>query len=410
MIPIQILVLSSCLFSLVRGDINHARMSSDARYVVFSSSASDLVPHDTNGVADVFLYDRINDALQCISHSSIDSANGNSDFPAVSDDGSVVAFWSAASNLVEGDTNNRADVFVWHQNTGSLTRASVTTTMAQSSGHTGVSDLSADGVSVALLSDADLATDPPQNESDVFVRNLVEGTTTLLTTHDVPRVRLRVPGAHDVRISGDGKTVMFIWGNDIPSAGDTNRQSDVYIASPSNKLLFCPNAASVDVETLSCVGNLSATGQHAVWSVGRLDNASHSYSWQIGITDVVAKSTTWITGDECREIGIDAIAGDRGVAMDATGRFIAFVGINQHTASMIPVLCDVRDNALFVIDPKLAGHIDECTMMAVASGGHVLLASIRLRCEDGTRGESNLYLIDRETGRAQRVSRPIARN
>ena len=46
--------------------------------------------------------------------------NGYNDGPAVSVDGRFVAFTSVASNLVTADTNQRADVFLWHQGATSV--------------------------------------------------------------------------------------------------------------------------------------------------------------------------------------------------------------------------------------------------------------------------------------------------
>ena len=87
--------------------------SADGRYVAFTSSASNLVAGDTNGFEDVFVRDRATGTTERV---SVDSAgvqgNGNSYVPAISADGRYVAFFSSASNLVPGDTNATDDVFV----------------------------------------------------------------------------------------------------------------------------------------------------------------------------------------------------------------------------------------------------------------------------------------------------------
>jgi pimeloyl-ACP methyl ester carboxylesterase len=81
--------------------------------VAFWSYAGNLVPGDTNIAADVFVHDRVTGATE---RASVDSAgaqgNGGSDSPAISADGRYVAFYSWANNLVPGDTNGRPDVFV----------------------------------------------------------------------------------------------------------------------------------------------------------------------------------------------------------------------------------------------------------------------------------------------------------
>ncbi len=87
-------------------------VSADGRYVAFSSAASNLVPGDT-GVAHIFVHDRLTGETTRV---SVDSAGGegNADSlnPSLSANGRFVIFSSLASNLVPGDTNGKWDVFV----------------------------------------------------------------------------------------------------------------------------------------------------------------------------------------------------------------------------------------------------------------------------------------------------------
>lgn len=81
-------------------------ISADGRYVGFASYASDLVPNDTNGTWDVFIRDRIARKTTQITISSTGAeANADTSSFAISSDGRFVAFNSTASNLVPGDTN-----------------------------------------------------------------------------------------------------------------------------------------------------------------------------------------------------------------------------------------------------------------------------------------------------------------
>jgi hypothetical protein len=88
-------------------------MSADGRYVAFWSYATDLVPGDTNGFADVFVHDRQSSITERVSVAS-DGTQGNSasEYVAVSTDDRYVAFWSLSTNLVPGDTNASPDVFI----------------------------------------------------------------------------------------------------------------------------------------------------------------------------------------------------------------------------------------------------------------------------------------------------------
>ncbi|MGH7992658.1 MAG: TolB family protein, partial [Limisphaerales bacterium] len=82
------------------------QVSANGRYVVFQSDASDLVPGDTNGVTDIFLRDTYTGITRLISVAADGGfANGASTDPVMTPDGTSVAFISAASNLVAGDTD-----------------------------------------------------------------------------------------------------------------------------------------------------------------------------------------------------------------------------------------------------------------------------------------------------------------
>ena len=110
-------------------------ISADGRFVAFSSYASNLVPGDTNGWYDVFIHDRQTGRTQRVSVSSGGAqGNGNSNSPGISADGRFFAFASAAGNLVPGDTNNLADVFVHDRQTGETQRVSVSSGGAQGNG------------------------------------------------------------------------------------------------------------------------------------------------------------------------------------------------------------------------------------------------------------------------------------
>src|SRR5207249_3430991 len=114
-------------------------LSADGRFVAFDSAATDLVAGDTNGASDVFVHDRQTGMTERVSVAS-DGTQGNnaSSCPALSADGRFVAFDSDATNLVAGDTNGATDVFVHDRQTGTTERVSVPSGgRTQSSGNTG---------------------------------------------------------------------------------------------------------------------------------------------------------------------------------------------------------------------------------------------------------------------------------
>ena len=101
-------------------------ISADGRRVAFTSYAPNLVLGDLNGLtgggADVFLYDRFQHTTVKVSTPTFGPVNGESDFPSISATGRFVAFDSTATNLVPGDTNDTGDVFVWDREDGSMRR------------------------------------------------------------------------------------------------------------------------------------------------------------------------------------------------------------------------------------------------------------------------------------------------
>ncbi|MFK8114691.1 MAG: SdrD B-like domain-containing protein, partial [Rubripirellula sp.] len=103
-------------------------ISGDGRWIAFSSGADNIVPNDTNGVTDTFVFDTVSGTTERVSLSSNGSEgnNGSRASLAISDDGRFVAFNSEASNLVPGDTNGFEDLFVYDRETDQIARMNVT--------------------------------------------------------------------------------------------------------------------------------------------------------------------------------------------------------------------------------------------------------------------------------------------
>ncbi|MEG3843435.1 DUF4347 domain-containing protein, partial [Microcoleus sp. herbarium14] len=144
-------------------------ISRDGRYVVFASADSKLVKDDTNRARDIFLRDTVNSTTTLISVNS----NGYSLYPSISADGRYVSFESAATNLVNGDTNGQLDIFLRDTVKNTTSRISVDSNGNQGNGESGASSISADGRYVAFASKAsNLASGDTNGEYDIFVRIL----------------------------------------------------------------------------------------------------------------------------------------------------------------------------------------------------------------------------------------------
>ena len=95
------------------GQCADVAMSADGRYVAFESASSNLVPGDTNEAYDIFVYDRVQESIERVSITSSGyEGNGSSWEPAISADGRYVAFESWAT-FFEGDTGHDLDAFVY---------------------------------------------------------------------------------------------------------------------------------------------------------------------------------------------------------------------------------------------------------------------------------------------------------
>ncbi|HEV7687571.1 MAG TPA: hypothetical protein VGQ80_13425, partial [Acidimicrobiia bacterium] len=158
-------------------------ISADGRFVAFASDATALVAGDRNRAGDVFVHDRKTGQTTLVSTGPNGrSGNGASFSPALSADGRFVAFVSEATDLVRGDTNGDADVFVHDRTTGRTTRVSVASGGGQSTGGAFRPSISADGRYVAFMTDAaNLVSSDDNRASDVFVHDRETGRTVLVS-------------------------------------------------------------------------------------------------------------------------------------------------------------------------------------------------------------------------------------
>jgi Putative Ig domain/Fibronectin type III domain/WD40-like Beta Propeller Repeat len=212
-------------------------ISANGRYVAFVSYASNLVAGDTNGSPDVFVHDMVTGATTRVSVAS-DGTQANDyswNVPAISADGRYVAFYSSASNLVVGDTNNSTDVFVHDTVAGTTTRVSTATGGTQANNNSRSVAISADGNYVAFASDAsNLVAGDTNNATDVFMHDMATGATTRVSvatggtqannTSDGSTNSENPPS-----ISADGRYIAFHSDASNLVAGDTNGQTDVFV-------------------------------------------------------------------------------------------------------------------------------------------------------------------------------------
>jgi Tol biopolymer transport system component len=206
-------------------------ISGDGWYVTFYTSASNLVPDDTNGYPDVFVHDRHTGETTRVSVASdgTQATGGFSDRGTISADGRYVAFQSVSSDLVDGDTNGAEDIFVHDRQTGETTRVSVASDGAQSNDDSDGPCISSDGRYVVFRSYANnLVPGDTNGYADIFVHDRQTGETTRVS---VASDGTQGNGLSDYwpSISGDGRHVAFESEASNLVAGDTNGVQDIFV-------------------------------------------------------------------------------------------------------------------------------------------------------------------------------------
>ncbi|MDQ5928219.1 MAG: hypothetical protein QG633_657 [Patescibacteria group bacterium] len=213
------------------GESAYPSLSGNARIVAFSSDTTFLEPLDANGVTDIFTFDRI---LELYTRVSVDDAgeeaDGSSSRPALSTNGRFVAFESSATNLVPNDTNGVSDVFVYdrYSSVNRLQRVSVDSLGDESDGDSNEASISSDGRYIAFSSYATtLVSDDTNGTQDIFVYDQNTDTVERVSVDDLGN---EGNGAsYDPFISGDGRYVSFVSDANNLVVGDDNGVRDVFL-------------------------------------------------------------------------------------------------------------------------------------------------------------------------------------
>ena len=198
------------------GDSFPAAISTNGQYVLFESAASDLVNNDTNNATDIFLRDLVNHTDYLVSVSAnTTSASGASYNAAMTPDARFIAFVSAANNIVPGDNNGIPDVFVRDRiaGTNSLISVSASNTASYILPSTSESpEITPDGRYVAFYSTATNLVAGVTNAGQVYVRDRIAGTTTWASLNAPILYSSLYSGssvACNPRLSADGAHVVF---------------------------------------------------------------------------------------------------------------------------------------------------------------------------------------------------------
>lgn len=259
-------------------------LSPDGEKVVFTTAASDLGPVDTNETEDVYVKDLTNGTYTLISlnGSGTDSGNGSSYDPAFSPDGTKILFTSLASDLGPTDTNEYRDLYVRDLENDTTMLVSVNATGTDSGdGRSREASFGPDSTRVLFTSSAnDLGpTDSRRGaggELDVYIRDLVAGTTTLVSVNAAGTDSGNA-GSAQAKFSPDGTKVVFS-------------------SNASNLGPLDGSAGLNDVYVRDLVAGTTSLVSENVWGLGGGNGASEGVSFSPDGRKVLFTSTAYDLG------------------------------------------------------------------------------------------------------------------
>jgi Tol biopolymer transport system component len=309
-------------------------MTPDGRFVAFHSTARNLDPVDTNLQSDVYVRDLMAGVTELVSISVAgDAANAASQDAAISSEGRYVVFESLASNLVPDDTNGVSDMFLRDRVAGVTVRVSVGADGAQASHSSDNGSISGDGRSVGFRSHAPgLVPGDQITGSDYFVRDLAGNTTERLGVPD----HFNQAGFHPVVFSHDGRFVAFDTSAAL-SGVDSDPYQDVYLQDrtlSSLERISAPLSGSV-ADHMSDAPSISADGRFVSFSsrATHLVDLPPNYQKHVYVRDRERQTTELVSLASNGQLEPGAVTGGR---ISGNGLAVAFVSERDTRPPVMP--------------------------------------------------------------------------
>jgi hypothetical protein len=317
---IHLVSLSSSGAQATGGGVGFVAVSANGRFVAFGSTATNLVPNDTNAQGDVFVRDRVTGTTERVSVSSAgaQATGGLSGAPSISADGRFVAFSSAATNLVANDTNAAIDLFVRDRTNGTTERVSVASDGTPGNAGSFVSSISADGRFVAFSSDAsNLVAGDTNAAEDIFVRDRTNNVTQRVS---VATDGTQGNGRSDIpSVSADARFVVYFSDATNLVGGDTNTTRDIFLRDRTFNTTIRLNVSSAGVQAAnnlaSDIPSISADGRYAAFQsfAGNLVPDDTNTALDVFVRDLLTNTTerVSVSSDDAQASGeVPAISGD----------------------------------------------------------------------------------------------------
>jgi Tol biopolymer transport system component len=324
------------------GDSGLSIISRDGRYVLFASTANNLTLTNNNNFVlprrfNVFLRDRLAGTTTLVSVNMAGNGGGNGDSlpTGISTNGQFALFESSASDLIAGDTNNASDIFMRDLVNGLTTLVSVSTNGTSGNGASRGSVMTGDGRYVAFVSTAsNLVPGDTNGIADVFVRDLQAGTTTLASvgaiTNSNPLITGTVTSSESPEITPDGRYVVFYSTatNLVPKVAPAG---DIFVRDmlAGNTTWASTNARVIaqsltgNANFVSCNFSISDDGQFVAFEACTNSPSGSTalgivlrYRLPTGLTDIICTNAS---------VPLSSFPNLHNLAMTPDGRFTAFV-------------------------------------------------------------------------------------
>jgi probable HAF family extracellular repeat protein len=304
-------------------------VSNDGGVVAFYSNATNLVAGDTNGRADVFIRNIPSEWTNRVSVSSSGvQGNGDSLNARICGNGRFVVFASDATNLVAGDTSARRDIFIHDRTARTTTRLSVSSGGAQANGNSDLPQISPDGRYIVFQSDAtNLVPGDTNSATDIFLRDRLSSTTIRVSVNSVGQ---QATGpSFQPHLSDNGLSIVFASdaANLVP--GDNNFSTDIFLRNRQTNQTVIVSAGSGEAQ----IGNgdsttprISGNGRYITYTS---EATNLVFGDSNGVADVFVRDRFNATTMRISMAPNQANAESAAVAISANGRFVLY----QSTAS-----------------------------------------------------------------------------
>ncbi|HKS37209.1 MAG TPA: hypothetical protein VJW76_08480 [Verrucomicrobiae bacterium] len=397
--PVSISTLATTPSASANSDSTLPVLSDDGNFVVFTSAADNLVTNDNNGLLlDVFLRNLTNGVTRLISVTPEGTASGNgiSFSGGISSNNQFVVFESRAGNLVSNDVNNASDIFVRDVVNETTTLVSVNR-FGTGSGNRNSSNpvMTPDGRFVAFESAAsDLVLNDTNLVSDVFFRDLQAGTTTLISVRSNGVFSANGPSTFPA-ISDDGRIVVFKSLAMNVAPGISNTTNGVYfrdLNSGVTRMVNLPRTASVSPTVAVRVDAHSMALSADGQFLALLTGASNSNAVPDGIyyCDLVNNISARVATN-FNTASMIGRASLQGPSMSADGQWVAFEARTNNSSLALLYLWNASGGALDLISP--AGNAP----LISADGSKVAYSGLlQVFAWDRATGSSALVSVDRD--------------